>query len=207
LNRIMILLALLALVVVGCAEQAASPSASESATSEATPSEEPSEEPTEEESEAPQESLGEGAGDLDDVLPDEVGGVTIEYQHTSGEDVLGGEGSTPEAVEFFERVGAETSDISSAFGIGFDAESGAAVTIIAFRVEGADEGQLRTEFLATLAEEESTVTEEQTIGGKSVVAFGEAEASQGYVYVNDDVVFVVGGEPLTLAEEALGLLP
>ena len=209
-KRIMILLSLLALVVVGCAEQAASPSesASESeATTEASPSEEASEEPSEDDTAGAEPSLGEGAGDLDAILPDEVGGLTIEYQHTTGEDVMGSEGTTPEAQEFFDRVGADEDDLSSAFGFGVDPESGNVLTIIAFQVSGADEDELRTEFLATLAEEGDTVTEEQTVGGKSVVAFGEESASQGYVYVNGDVVFIVGGEPISLAEEALGLLP
>jgi hypothetical protein len=199
------LLALLVLVVAGCAagEGASSePSATVEATPEPTPEE--SEEPTDE----PEASLSEGAGDLADVLPDEVGGLQVEYQHTSGQDVIGAEGVNPEAQAFFDRIGADPSDLSSAFGFAFDQENGTGVSIVAFRVDGADEGTLRTEFLATMAESGDVVGEEQTVAGKTVQAFGADPASpDGYVYVKDDTVFIIGGEPASIVEEALAALP
>jgi hypothetical protein len=205
LNRIFVLLALLVLVAAGCASGTApseEPTATQEPTSEPTPTE--SEEPSAE----PAESLGAGAGELDDILPDEVAGLEIEYQHASGEGVIGAEGVTPEAQAFFDRIGAEASDLSSAFGFAFDQESGNVISIVAFRVAGADEDQLRTEFLATMTAEGDAVGEEQTVAGKTVQAFGgDAEGGEGYIYVNDDVVFVVGGQPTSIAEEALAALP
>jgi hypothetical protein len=210
LYRITILLALLVFVVAACttaevstSDEASEPTASAEATPEPTPEE--SDEPTDE----AEPSLSEGAGDLDDVLPDEVGGLTIEYQHSSGADVIGAEGVTPEAQAFFDRVGADPSDLSSAFGFAFDAAgSGSGISIVAFRVEGADEGTLRTEFLATMTEAGDTLGREQTMGGKTVQVFGSDPASpDGYIYVHDDTVFIVGGEPASLVEEALAALP
>ena len=208
-KRITILPALLLLVAAGCAGGTGSseePSTEPTATEEATP--EPSPTESEEATDQPGPSLSEGAGDLDDVLPDEVAGIVIDYQHASGEEVIGAEGVTPEAQAFFDRVGAEASDLSSAIGFAVDPESGSAISIVAFRVEGADESQLRTEFLATMTAEGEDVGEEQTVGGKTVQAFGgEAAGGEGYVYVNDDIVFIVGGQPTSVAEEALAALP
>ena len=207
--RITILLALLVFVVAACttgevatSEEASEPSASADATPEPTPDE--SVEPTQ----GVEPSLSEGAGDLDDVLPDEVGGLQIEYQHSSGEDVIGAEGVTPEAQAFFDRVGADASDLSSAFGFAFDGEAGTGISIVAFRVAGADEGTLRTEFLATMTEAGDTLGEEQDVGGKTVIPFGsDPESADGYIYVHDDTVFILGGEPASLVEEALAALP
>jgi hypothetical protein len=174
----------------------------------ATPTAEPTPEATPESTPAPEPTLGEGAGDLAAILPTEVGGLTIEYQHSSGAAVLGSDAVTPEARAFFDSVGAEPSDLSSAFGIAFDQEAGSVLTIIAFRVAGADEGQLRDEFLTVLEAEPDQEVSEESLGGKDVLAFGAVPSdSQAYLYVQDDVIYIIGGQPLALAEEALAALP
>lgn len=201
-SAIVALLAISALTA-ACSDQSASVSAEASATPEvtATPT------ATEVATVAGQPSLEAGAGELADVLPEEVGGIPIQYQSSSGAAVLGSEGMTPEAQEVFERLGAEPSDLSSAFGFGVDQGSGSVISIVAFRVAGADEGQLRDEFRASLEQEGNTVTEE-SLGGKDVFEFGtEGTEVSGYVYVSGDTVFIVAGQPVTLAEEALADLP
>jgi hypothetical protein len=107
---------------------------------------------------------------------------------------------------FFDRVGASPDDLSSAFGFAFDAEAATGVSIVAFRVEGSDESTLRTEFLGVMEEEGEVIGEETTVAGKSVHTFGEAGAN-GFLYVNDDVVYIVAGDPPAIAEEALAALP
>jgi hypothetical protein len=197
---------LLALLVAACSS-GTSASGDESqavATPEPTPIPTPSEAAATQGS-AP--SLQPGAGDLTGVLPTEIGGLTITYQSTSGEEVIGSEGITPEAQAFFDRIGASPSDLSSAFGNGFDMEAGKFITILAFRVAGADEGMLRDEFISTMEAEGDIVGEDATVGGKEVRTFGSAGEQSGYLYVNDDVVYIVGGEPISLAEEALAELP
>ena len=195
----LILLTLLAFFVAACSSDQAGSSADESAaaeqTNEATP--EPAAETTPEP----------GAGDLAGLLPTEIGGIPIEYESSSGQDVIGSEGVTPEAQEFFDRVGAEPSDLSSAFGIGIDQEAGGVITIGAIRVAGADEDTLRDEFRASIEDQGDVVTE-GNVGGKDVLIIGEDETEgSGYFYVKGDVVFIVGGSPASLAEEALSQLP
>ncbi len=198
-----LLLILLLAVAAGCSSPAASGEESQPDPT-ATPTPEPTPEPSVDVGGGP--SLEPGAGDLADLLPDEVGGIPITYQSASGEGVFGSEGITPEIQAFFDRVDASPSDLSSAFGFAFDAEAASGVSIVAFRVEGSDEGTLRTEFLSVMQEEEETIGEETTVAGKTVNAFGE-EGSTGYLYVHDDVVYIVAGEPPALAEEALAALP
>jgi hypothetical protein len=203
-SPVVALLAILA-VLAACSEQTASPSAEASVSAEPTATATAS--PTTEATEEAPPSLEEGAGELADVLPDEVGGISIQYQSSSGEAVLGSEGMTSEAREVFDRLGAEPSDLSSAFGFGVDQAAGNVITIVAFRVAGADEGQLRDEFRASL-EQEGNVATEETLGGKDVLAFGtEGTDTPGYVYVSGDTIFIVAGQPSTLAEEALTDLP
>ena len=121
---------------------------------------------------------------------------------------MGSEGMTPEAQEFFDRVGAEPSDLSSAFGFGVDTESGSGISIIAFRVSGADEGRLREEFRSTIEEDDTQTLTEENVAGKDVLAIStDGTDVSGYVYVKNDVVFVVGGSPIDLAEDALSQLP
>jgi len=203
----LLFIVLLALLVAACSSGTSS-SGEESqavATEEPTPESTPSEVAATDGGEA---SLEPGAGDLTGLLPTEVGGLSITYQSASGEEVIGSEGVTPEARAFFDRVGASASDLSSAFGSGFDMEAGQFLTILAFRVAGAEEGTLRDEFLSVMQTEGDVVGEETSVGGKTVHTFGSAgEQTNGFLYVKDDVVYVVGGEPSSLAEEALAALP
>jgi hypothetical protein len=129
----------------------------------------------------------------------------MRYQSTTGTDLFGP--TAPGGAQFFEAVGGDASDVSTAFGIGTDANGQRAVSTVAFRVAGADPEILREQFVRTLQAQQGTA-EEATIGGKDVLevrpAVGE---SISYVYVSGDVVFVVATEPVELAEDALAALP
>jgi len=202
----LLFIVLLALLVAACSSETSS-SAEES---QATATEQPTPEPTQSEvasTDGALPSLQPGAGDLADILPTEVGGVAITYQSASGGEVLGSGDMPPETRAFFDSIGAEPSDLSSAFGSGFDTEAGQFITLLAFRVAGADEGSLRDQFLATMEAQGDLVGEETTIGGKTVHSFGEDAGGTGVLYVKDDVVYVVTATPADLVEEALAALP
>ena len=195
---------LIAILVAACTG-ASSPSAEDSPSEEPTATPTPATEASEDGSEA---SFAPGAGDLDGILPDEVGGITLEYQFAEGQGVLGSEGITPEVQDFLDRVGANTDDVSTAIGIGVDEESGGIISIFAIRVAGADEGSLRDEFRQVMEEDADSVFTEASVGGKDVLAFGTAgQDPDGFMYVRGDVVFMVGGSTPELSEEALSLLP
>lgn len=203
-SRLLIAGLLLAAVLAACSASA-SPSAEESAAEATAP----------EASQAPEETTAgaeptfeEGAGDLASLLPTEVGGITIQYQSASGEAAFGSEGMTPEVEAFLTRVGADSSNISSAFGFGFSADAEAGLSIVAFRIAGADEGRLRDEFRTVLEEQGTEVIAETSVAGKDVLAFGPAESEpEGFVYVKGDTIFIVGGSPPELVEDAISQLP
>jgi hypothetical protein len=186
------------------ATEEAEPTEEEAATEEPEPTEEA--QPTEEEAGA-----GDG-GPLEEMLPDQVGPISMEYQAMSGEEFVGEEGVTAELQGFLDRVGADLSDISAVFGIGVNEEDPAEgfVTIFAIRVAGADPGQLQEEFRASIEEENPDAdVEEGNVGGKDVLIVGDPEDISGtsYVYARGDVFFMVGAQSERLAAEALSQLP
>lgn len=210
-NRITILLVtLLALVVVACGgpEQA---TPTETATATPTPTPEPTEEPTataDPTSDATDDGFGSEPNELADVLPTEVEGIAIEYEYATGPDFEDGEEMDDDAREFLERVGGDIDQMTSAFGFGLDAEAGGFITIIAFRIPGADEQAMLEEFRASIADEESGFEfADETIDGKSVVAASSAEQGTTYLYADDDTLFAIGGTTPELAQAALSQIP
>lgn len=193
---------LIAILIAACS--GASSPAEDTPTEEPTATPAPSVEASEDGSGA---SFAPGAGDLDSILPDEVGGITLEYQFAEGQGVLGSEGITPEIQDSLDRIGADMDDVSFAFGYGIDQASGY-VSIFAIRVAGADGQTLRDELRQSMVEDSDNVFTETNVGRKEVLAFGSpGQEADGYMYVHDDVVFMVGGSSPGITEEALSLLP
>ena len=76
------------------------------------------------------------------------------------------------------------------------------------RVAGADEGALRDAFRTTLEADETNVITDATVGGKSVLAVSNDDGVKTtYLYVKNDVVFLVGASSQELAADALSQLP
>lgn len=204
-HRSLLLAAFLGAALLLAACSSASPSESAAA-----PSEEASSQPSAAASsgDGTGASFVPGAGSLDGILPDSVGGITLEYQYADGQAVLGSEGVTPEVQDFLNRVGGSIDGVSSAFGIGSDQAAGSFISIFAIRVAGADEGRLRDEFRQVMGEGSDNVFTEANVGGKNVLAFGAAGAEpDGYLYVKGDVVFTVGASTPELNEAVLSQLP
>jgi hypothetical protein len=151
-------------------------------------------------------SLAPGAGELEGILPDEVGGITLTYQSVNG---YGGDSGevTPELRDFFDRTGTRLEDVTVAVGVGFDQAAGGYLSIFATQVPGADEETLKDEFRKVLENADNVLTE-TTIAGKDVLAVATAgQDPYGIMYVHDDILFLVRGSTPELSEEALSLLP
>jgi hypothetical protein len=200
--------AVLLLVAAACSS-GSSPAASTSAAPESEAAASVAPEPSIDagESLAPLPSFDEGAGDLAAVLPTEVGGIPIEYESATGVEGMGE--MTPEEQAFIERLNIDPAQVSFAFGTGGDFTSPDGFIIIsATRVPGVDTNTLRQEFIAVIEEEGESTATEQTVGGKTVHAFGSAEEGDlAYLYVTGDIVFTVFSFPEDLAVEALAGLP
>ena len=211
-KRITILLALLLLVAAGCAsETGSSAEASEAAaTEEATPEPTPTEEPSADETVGAIPSFDlNGDPELAARFPDTVGGEPINVQSFRGDTFMAGGGADPSFTAFLDSVGADLDDVSIAFGGAMSGES--FLTVAAFRVLGADEDQLETEFLAaSQAEGDIEGLEQTSVGGKdvwsAVDATGAMPGAAMYIYVKDDTVYFLTGTE-EQAAEILAALP
>lgn len=193
-KRTIILLAILVLIVAGCAGQSA---ASAEATPEPTPTATP--EPTDSpsaEATIPDDSTGSGEA-LADLIPDEVGGLS--RTDIPGMDAMIGSALTSAGVE---ASGAEYAFAS--FGDGTRA-----VIVSALRIPGLDEASLQM-LAQTMsgANTSGASAEAITVGGKAVLQMtGEGAPGAAYLYFADGAVFTVIGEDLELAEQLLAELP
>lgn len=154
-------------------------------------------------------SFAEGAvAELEALIPDTVGGVTMSKTSTQGNDYLVSSGADPAIVQFLQDLGVSPSDVSMAVGTGFSADSSTGVVILVFRAAGADSARLVSAFkAATDADSSSPLAwSSTTLGGKQV-----EQADNGgqttYLYVKGDVLFFISATDTTFAEEILSGLP
>jgi hypothetical protein len=208
LKRISILLiAMLALIVTACANEAGS-SASPSAP---VATEEPTPEPSES---AADETVGafpsfdaNGDPELAARFPDTVGGEPLQVQSFRGDVFMAGGGSDPSFEAFLDSVGAELDDVSVAFGGSMSAES--PLSVGAFRILGANEDDLEREFIAA-SEESGDVSglEQTSVGGKDVWTAADAAGAgmSVFIYTKDDTLYFLTGNEEQVAE-ILAALP
>ena len=209
-KRITILLALLLLVAAGCAsDTGSSAEASEAAaTEEATPEPTPTEEPSADESVGAIPSFDlNGDPELAARFPDTIGGEPINVQSFSGDTFMAGGGADPSFTAFLDSVGADLDDVSVAFGGAMSGEN--LLSVAAFRVRGANEDQLETEFLAaSQAVGDIEGLEQTSVGGKDVWSAADPTGAglSMYIYVKDDTVYFLTGSE-EQAAEILAALP
>jgi hypothetical protein len=210
LKRISILLiAMLALIVSACANEAGS----SASPSEPVATEEPTAEPSE--SEGAGETVGafpsfdlNGDPELAARFPDTVGGEPLSVQSFRGDVFMQAGGSDPSFDAFLESVGAELDDVSVAFGSSMSAES--PLTVGAFRILGASEDDLEREFIAA-SEEAGDVSglEQTSIAGKDVWSASDPSGTAGtsvFIYTKDDTLYFLTGNEEQVAE-ILAALP
>lgn len=226
---ILALLAIMALVVAACSSPAASstPSSPAAARDEASASAEPSDEPSEEASASadasssdlalPSFELPNSAPELAALLPDQVGDIELPDEQTfsmNGTEFMATGGSDPTFQDFLDSVGANPDDVSVAVSGGGSADGADTVGFFAFRVAGANQDDLLREFRAATEAEASGAVEweEKTIAGKDVVTSPQLQEDTGsdeaaYLYVREDIIFIVSASSEELVAEALAQLP
>lgn len=217
---ILALVAIMALTLAACSSPGSSPSSSEAsvepstpASEEASPSEEPSasEEASSSEIALPSIDLPSSAPELEDALPDAVGDITLQKFSMRGAEFLQQGGDDQEFQDFLERLDAEPDDVSVAFAFGADPADGSAVSVFAFRVDGASTEDLTRELQGSLESDGSAANlSEANVGGKDVLV-GEStdETTPGsvYLYGVGDIVFFIGASDEAQATEILSTLP
>jgi hypothetical protein len=208
-----VLLALAALLA-ACAGETATPTLEPTPEPTPSPTEEATPEPTAEETDGtgalPSFELPNSAPELAALLPDEIAGEQAFKLSMSGEEMMaaGGQaGVDPSFQAFLDEVGGDPSSISVAFAFGVTAQTNG---VFAFRVEGADEDALLAAFRAAQdAESDETIDwESASIAGKDVLVGTEPESGTTmYLYVAQDIIFVVTATDEATAAEILTDLP
>ena len=207
-KRISIPLALLLTVVVAaCASEegnasavASVPAATVEPTPEATPEVSDDADPLGSLGAIPSFEL-DGDPELAGRFPETVDGQPLQIQSLSAE-AFAAMPSDPTFDEFLDRIGAQATDVSIAFG---GADFGDSILSVgAFRVRGASEDELQREFIAASQEtgEAGELTEE-TIGGKDVMTAADPTGESGvrvFIYTRDDTLYFLTGSEAHAAE-------
>jgi hypothetical protein len=141
-------------------------------------------------------------GPLEDLVPNEVGGVKLVKRTVHGPDI--GELDPEEAANFakvLENVEGPLEAFASV------SATGPGLAISAWRMEGTDGGQLGEAFIAFVLGSGKAAVADVTIGGKEVKRITPANATPLHVYLTGEVMFVVQAEDEAVVEEAFAALP
>ena len=212
---------LIAVLVVACSSgPSASPSstiaASQPASVAPTTAATPSTAPSDSEVAIPSFELPNSAPELLALLPDKVGDIaSVPSSDISmnGKDFVeqGGDQGDQEFIDFLDRLGASTDDVSVASRTYVDtANPTEASAIFAFRVEGADSDQLLSEMKTAMASDDDTIQwTADNVGGKSVqvAETSQTAGAKTYLYVINDIVFALIASDDQIAADALSQLP
>ena len=154
---------------------------------------------------------------LEELFPDEVGGLTLDVRSATGASVrglFGDDGDTAELDEFLAEIGTSIENVSAAFSFAFGPGATetefVGISIGAIRVRNVPSGNVLQAFAtATQREVPGGQIGTATVGGKSVTTLTDPEDADGttYFYAVGDVVFFVAGSPASLVEEAFAKLP
>jgi hypothetical protein len=183
---------------------------SDSAGTSATPTPTPTPVPTPSSSGLVIPSIGNSDLELEKLIPDSVGGVTLQKFSMKGNEFIASASSSAETKAFLDALGVSPADVAVAFGYGADPSSQSAVAVFVFHAQGAGSDKLITVFKKAADEGSTTYTwQAGSVGGKSVqVGTNPASANAKiYLYATNDDLFFVSTSTEAQATEVLGNLP
>jgi hypothetical protein len=145
--------------------------------------------------------------DLEALIPDKVGDLTITKQSMAGSQFLVSSQSDPATVKFIQDLGVSPSDISMAIGFGFSTDGSSSLAMFVIRAAGADTDRLISVFKA--ADDESRdqplTWNTATVSGKQVQVAVDGNSTI-YLYAKGDILFFISGDEAS-TQEAIGGLP
>ena len=153
-------------------------------------------------------SFTEGAvADLEALIPDKVGSMTLQKTSTKGDEFLTSGSSDPAVVKFVNDLGVKPSDISIAIGFGFATDASSSLGMFVFRASGADTNRLIAAFKTANDSDRETplVWSNTSVGGKQVEKAVDGDTTY-YLYAKNDVLFFLSGDPAS-TDEVIGGLP
>jgi hypothetical protein len=165
-------------------------------------------------SQAPASSGG-GAGpsftagavaDLEALIPDKVGTLTMVKTSAKGDEFLISSGSDPAIVKFVNDLGVKPSDISIAIGSAVSTDGSSSLGMFVFRASGADTNRLIAAFKVANDSDRETplVWSGATVGGKQVEKAVDGDTTF-FLYAKGDVLFFMSGDPASTEEVISGL--
>jgi len=155
-------------------------------------------------------SIGNSDQELEKLIPDSVGGVTLQKFSMKGNEFIASASSSAETKAFLDALGVSPADVAVAFGYGADPSSPSAVAVFVFHAQGAGSDKLITVFKKAADEGSTTYTwQAGNVGGKSVqIGTNPASANAKiYLYATNDDLFFVSTSTEAQATEVLGNLP
>jgi hypothetical protein len=161
---------------------------------------------TSEAAEAP--TGGNDAPDLEALLPDQLGGTSLEKASTVGDHILDEDPWSREMLAFLEGVGKTRTQLRFAQ-VWVPEEEKVQLDAGAFQVPGVDGSALRQALIdSSRPTSPELTTSTATVAGKHVatVLYPDGRPTL-YLYVHDDVVFFIGTADETLASDYLDSLP
>ena len=141
--------------------------------------------------------------ELENVIPDTVGDLTIAKESLKGSEFLVSADSDPAQVKFVEDLGVSPSDISIATGSANNADFTEFLFVFVIRAQGADSDRLKAAFLTASQADGSSPLEwvDANVGGKSVQTSAGGAIGTGYLYASGDVLVWLIAAPDALAGE------
>lgn len=155
-------------------------------------------------------SLPSSAAELEALIPDEVGEVTLQKLSMRGDEFTSSGSASAEAEEFLRNLGVDTEDVSVAVGFGASPDGGSTVAVFIFQAHGADSGRLLDAFKASMDQEQEQALEWETVtvAGKQVErANAPGDSGEVNLYVTGDTLYFVATSHEEDAAEILGGLP
>ncbi len=155
-------------------------------------------------------SIGNSDQELEKLIPDSVGGVTLQKFSMKGNEFIASASSSAETKAFLDALGVSPADVAVAFGYGADPSSQSAVAVFVFHAQGAGSDKLITVFKKAADEGSTTYTwQAGNVGGKSVqIGTNPASANAKiYLYATNDDLFFASTSTEAQATEVLGNLP
>jgi hypothetical protein len=128
--------------------------------------------------------------ELEALIPDTIGTLTLTKSSMRGNDFLAAQGSDATTIKFIQDLGISPSDMSIAIGSGSDAATGAFAAMFVLRAAGADSNRLLSGFETAMNADAASPVQwtDATVGGKHVKVVA-ADTANTYVYAKGDTVF------------------
>lgn len=182
------------------------------------PSDEPTPSPSEaapsasESSDITLPSFSEGVvAELEALIPDEIGGVTMQRASMRGDQFLTSGQVDDTTAKFLADLGVAPEDVSMAFGFGFNADFTSGAAMFVFRAEGSSEDRLLAVFKESMDTDRETPLEwtTVTVAGHQVESATDATADDQamFLYAKGDLLFFISTTDPAAAEEVIAGLP